>query len=426
MKKRRILSCILLMALLISVCPLAYASVGNPPAYVRQYGVTPFEEEYASGYMLLYGATPGPGTTHNTVTWIRNNLPQEAVRDMGSDWDNIDEVMFGNNHSKQDDVYIDFSTGAVMNGTVYAVRVYPWIVTSSQARWCFTYGPYISHLGSDVGSIFHMEFHFYEAGHCGDPNYEVTFKGVIFYADLDADAGTPVHEGYNIPTGGVNVWSEYPTSINFTSSTRFVGTERRGDYVNCAWGTVIGSPGAPLHLEYDCYGVFWSVLEYKGASINYVIQGDGVYPLPAGAESVMGPNHGSAIYGVYRYASAPAINGWQFDGWYYDAGRTQRVNATDVITADKTVYGTYHRVIFGVSTSVSNGSITPTNNNVALGTNHTVYYSPANGYLLTSVIVDGSPVNIASYPDSYTFANVTADHSISVAYVAPSASKSWA
>ena len=165
-------------------------------------------------------------------------------------------------------------------------------------------------------------------------------------------------------------------------------------------------------------------MNYWGANIHYVIQSDGVYPLPAGA--TMSGSHGSAINGTYRYASAPSIYGWTFDGWYYDAARTQHVPATEVITGDKTVYGTYHRTIFAVNTAVTNGSITPSNSAVTIGTNYTVTYSPNSGYLLTSVVVDGTPVNIAQYPDSYTFSNIGADHSVSVTYVAPSAGKTWA
>ena len=77
---------------------------------------------------------------------------------------------------------------------------------------------------------------------------------------------------------------------------------------------------------------------------------------------------------------------------------------------------------FTISTSVSNGTISPTEV-VNWGTNKTVFYSPSSGYLLKSVTVDGSAVNIGSYPNSYTFSNIQANHSVAVVYAKPTASK---
>ena len=79
-----------------------------------------------------------------------------------------------------------------------------------------------------------------------------------------------------------------------------------------------------------------------------------------------------------------------------------------------------------LTTSCTNGTISVGNNNVHRGSNVTVYYSPNSGYLLYDVKIDGSNVNIETYPDSYTFNNYQDDHTVAVSYAAPSASKSWA
>ena len=79
---------------------------------------------------------------------------------------------------------------------------------------------------------------------------------------------------------------------------------------------------------------------------------------------------------------------------------------------------------FSLTSSVTNGTITP-GAVVNYGTSKTFSYSPNNGYLLQSVVVDGTPVNIANYPNSYTFSNVQANHSINVTYAAPTASKTY-
>ena len=100
----------------------------------------------------------------------------------------------------------------------------------------------------------------------------------------------------------------------------------------------------------------------------------------------------------------------------YTFTNTQGTHTVDVKYKIKT---------FTISTSVTNGSITPTAV-VNWGTSKTVSYSPNAGYLLNSVTVDGSAVNITSYPDSYTFTNIKANHSVAVTYAKPTAGKSWA
>ena len=68
-----------------------------------------------------------------------------------------------------------------------------------------------------------------------------------------------------------------------------------------------------------------------------------------------------------------------------------------------------------ISTSVANGTITETTR-VSSGANKTIKYNPNKGYELKSVIVDGDPVDISTYANSYIFTNVTANHTIKVSY----------
>lgn len=77
-----------------------------------------------------------------------------------------------------------------------------------------------------------------------------------------------------------------------------------------------------------------------------------------------------------------------------------------------------------IKTEVENGTITETVNNVVRGSNQTISYSPNSGYLLQSVSVDGTNVDVATYIDGYTFTNVQEDHEIKVVYAAPITSKS--
>ena len=68
-----------------------------------------------------------------------------------------------------------------------------------------------------------------------------------------------------------------------------------------------------------------------------------------------------------------------------------------------------------ITTSVTNGTITETSR-VEAGSNKTIKYKPNSGYVVYSIEVDGIIVNPTTYKSSYTFTNVTTDHTISVVY----------
>ena len=69
-----------------------------------------------------------------------------------------------------------------------------------------------------------------------------------------------------------------------------------------------------------------------------------------------------------------------------------------------------------ITTSVEHGTITPSDSKVVHGSNKEIKYSPEDGYYLKTLTVDGSSVNVDTYPSSYTFKNVTADHTIKAVY----------
>lgn len=78
----------------------------------------------------------------------------------------------------------------------------------------------------------------------------------------------------------------------------------------------------------------------------------------------------------------------------------------------KTELGGYS---YEIKTSCSNGTISASEE-ILRGGSYKVTYKPNEGYQLSSVTVDGVPVDTQEYPASYTFTDITEDHKISVEY----------
>ena len=78
------------------------------------------------------------------------------------------------------------------------------------------------------------------------------------------------------------------------------------------------------------------------------------------------------------------------------------------------IYKNYHTI----TTSVEGGTITPTPKieNITDGENKKITYTPGNNKYLKSIKVDNQLVDVSTYPNSYTFSNITEDHTIHVVY----------
>ena len=85
------------------------------------------------------------------------------------------------------------------------------------------------------------------------------------------------------------------------------------------------------------------------------------------------------------------------------------------VTANHTISVVYAIDTNTIDTSVTNGTIDPVDPEVDYGDDQTITYSPDAGYYLKSVTVDGTDVTTTN-PSSYTFTNVTANHTIDVVY----------
>ena len=382
------------------------------------YAVDYFPEAYSAGYINL-GASSGenPVNCYSGTNW----------------WG--DPCWYNTNKSKNNSIYIDYYNAACMNGQFLDVRTYIW-ATGNSGKWNIQkwdpstiWGGYLGHdPDCDGDRSITREFHFYTAGHCGDPNYEVTFQGVFCICDIDGDGDTEgTREYMSFSQGLQEAWLSSDTTLEKRNSNTWWGTDGTDEAYDSGkvWVTMRGTPSAPIRMVYGgTKSAFGAGIDYVGCRTSYnIVDGGGGMP----SLSRTSWNSGAAKYSVYTLDPAQSVDRWEFMGWYTNSSLTTRAPSQyNPLTSDQTFYGWYRRSVFNISTSVSHGNITGSDNNVALGTNKTIYYSPNSGYLLHSVTVDGGAVNITSYPDSYTFANVNADHSISVVYSAPTAGKTWA
>ena len=112
-------------------------------------------------------------------------------------------------------------------------------------------------------------------------------------------------------------------------------------------------------------------------------------------------------------------NSYDMSAWFNTSG-SGSVSNTASITTDrgtKTSNAVTVGFYYKVTTSVTNGTITASTSSQLPNTSKTVSYAPSSSdYELESVTIDGSAVNINSYPSSYTFSNVKDDHTINVKF----------
>jgi hypothetical protein len=69
---------------------------------------------------------------------------------------------------------------------------------------------------------------------------------------------------------------------------------------------------------------------------------------------------------------------------------------------------------YTISTSIDNGEITPTEEDIWEYDDRTITYKPKDGYYLLAVEIDGEPIDLSLYPESYTFENLESDHTVEV------------
>lgn len=115
---------------------------------------------------------------------------------------------------------------------------------------------------------------------------------------------------------------------------------------------------------------------------------------------------------------------YSFDGWYTAASGGTKITTAYVFSANTTVYahwtytgggGWYYTYYTIKATAGTNGSISPSGwTSVRDGWDQTFTITPDKGYAVAKVLVDGKSVGSVK---SYTFKNVTKDHTIEAIFM---------
>lgn len=135
------------------------------------------------------------------------------------------------------------------------------------------------------------------------------------------------------------------------------------------------------------------------------------------------PNGGSctpnsimvASGGTYGILPTPIWAGHTFIGWYTSSGEKILPASTVSLTSDVTLTARWDDVYNMINVSSGeNGGISPSTCSAIYGSDKTFTITPDNGFFIESVTVDGVNVGIVS---SYTFTDITANHTISAAFV---------
>jgi hypothetical protein len=129
----------------------------------------------------------------------------------------------------------------------------------------------------------------------------------------------------------------------------------------------------------------------------------------------------------YDYGTAVALGASPsasstFDGW---SGDVDISGNTVTMDSDKSVTATFTLRTYTITaTAGENGTIDPSGETeVAYGNNQVYTFAPAKGYEIDTVTVDGSETTVTG--DSYTFTNVTADHTTNVTFKVLEEKTAW-
>jgi hypothetical protein len=236
-------------------------------------------------------------------------------------------------------------------------------------------------------------------GHTTTVTYSVVQGGYAGTGNVNTNPnlGAPADNGGTTKTCAISAAS---SAVNAGTATGAPATDQRG---------VSRPQGA---------GVDIGAYEYTfGKLLSITVSGDGTVSRNPAGTTLTPDTTWEYTAGTAVTLSADAVNPWYFAEWSGDASGTNPVTAV-TMSEDKHVTARFARKWTIVASADANGTIAPAGNVFVLpGADQTFTVTPDSGYAVADVTVDGVSAGTAT---TYTFLDVSADHTIAASFDATS------
>jgi|GEM_PF-1716943 len=253
----------------------------------------------------------------------------------------------------------------------------------------------------------------------------VTATNCIFWNVSDGEISTGgVHTTtvtYSVVQGDYAGTGNVPTNPNLGAPADNGGTTKTcaisatSSAVNA--GTATGAPATDQRgvSRPQGAGVDIGAYEYTfGKLLSITVSGDGTVSRNPAGTTLTPDTTWEYTAGTAVTLSADAVNPWYFAEWSGDASGTNPVT-TVTMSEDKHVTARFARKWTIVASADANGIIAPAGNVFVLpGADQTFTVTPDSGYTVADVTVDGVSAGTAT---TYTFLDVSADHTIAASFI---------
>jgi hypothetical protein len=248
--------------------------------------------------------------------------------------------------------------------------------------------------GTSVGAVASYTFSDISANH----TISATFAASTSYT-ITASAGA---NGTISPSGAVTVYSGASQTFSFTPATGYQVSS-----------VLVDGAAVTAASSYTFSNVTAGhTISVTFAPITYTITAS------AGSNGTISPSGAVTVnYGASQAFSFTPATGYQVSSILVDGAAVTTASSYSFsnVIANHTISVSFAPITYTITASTgSNGTISPSGAvTVNYGASQAFSFTPATGYQVLSVLVDGAAVTAAS---SYTFSNVTGGHTISVTF----------
>jgi|GEM_PF-1832041 len=247
--------------------------------------------------------------------------------------------------------------------------------------------------GQSAGPVSSYIFH----SIAGNRTIAATFEEDVYTITASAGAGGAIS-----PSGSVQVPRGLSKAFTITPSTGYKVESVMVDGVNMGGVTTYTFPGITAHHTISATFARLTYQITATAGPGGTITPSGITTVDWGASQqyTITPNAGYRVKDVKMdNASVGAVSSYTFSD----------------VTASRTIQATFEQITYTITASAgAGGSIAPSGvTTLVWGAGQQYTLTPAAGYVIRDVLVDGASVGRVA---SYTFANVTAAHTIAASF----------